>query len=94
MVCDSKKYECIPPEGGWGYFIICGMVIPIFCAIGSVPSFGLIFSDLLNNIDAKADAVAVITSVFFILTNFSGNPRSFFICANMEIEDYNYFDFR
>ncbi|KAG4069539.1 hypothetical protein HA402_006905 [Bradysia odoriphaga] len=72
MLSDLKRYEYVPPEGGWGYLIMFGMITPIICGIGSVPSFGLVFGDFLNSIGAKGDTVAVITSFFFISFNFAG----------------------
>lgn len=76
MVSDGKKYELIPPEGGWGHLVLCGLIILMVCGIGSVPTLGLIFSDFLIDIGATADTVAVIISFYFISFNFSGSPHA------------------
>lgn len=75
MISDGKKYDFIPPEGGWGYLILSGVTISMVCGIGSVPTLGIIFSDFLNDIGASSDTIAVIISFYFISFNFSGSPR-------------------
>ncbi|GAB0097094.1 uncharacterized protein DMENIID0001_126920 [Sergentomyia squamirostris] len=66
------RYKKIKPEGGWGYVVGLGLAISLMCALGTLPSFGLMFGDFLTNLGEETSAIALITSCFFSSFSIAG----------------------
>ncbi|XP_017773449.1 PREDICTED: uncharacterized protein LOC108560407 isoform X2 [Nicrophorus vespilloides] len=70
MLADQKKM--VPPDGGWGWVVVIGVSIVNFCTRSMEPSFGLLFGDLLKELDVETTGAALIMSTLDALINFSG----------------------
>ncbi|XP_017871441.1 PREDICTED: monocarboxylate transporter 9 isoform X1 [Drosophila arizonae] len=68
----SKSYQWVAPDGGWGILVCIGMALPFISGLAALPSFGLIFGDFLKSIGAETSAIAIITSSFFCSLSFAG----------------------
>ncbi|XP_055713264.1 monocarboxylate transporter 9 [Phlebotomus papatasi] len=66
------KYKKVTPEGGWGYIVGLGLAISLMCALGTLPSFGLMFGDFLTSLGEETSAIALITSCFFSSFSIAG----------------------
>ncbi|CAH2050760.1 unnamed protein product, partial [Iphiclides podalirius] len=74
--CDEKKYEMVPPEGGWGYLICVGLSVIFIAGTAHQPVFGFIYNDFLDELGAGTGAVTVVYGVFQVtvaLAGFSAN---------------------
>ncbi|XP_059618542.1 monocarboxylate transporter 9 [Phlebotomus argentipes] len=66
------KYRKVTPEGGWGYIVGLGLAASLMCALGTLPSFGLMFGDFLKDLGEETSAIALITSCFFSSFSIAG----------------------
>lgn len=59
-------------DGGWGWFVCLGSSLVTLSLRSLDPSFGLLFQDLLMNLNADSTKTSVIMSVLDAIVNFSG----------------------
>ncbi|XP_050348765.1 monocarboxylate transporter 9-like [Nymphalis io] len=76
--CDSdeKKYELVPPEGGWGYAVCVGLSVIFIAGTAHQPVFGFIYNDFLDELGVGTGAVTVVYGVFQVtlaIAGFSSN---------------------
>ncbi|XP_023935742.2 monocarboxylate transporter 9-like [Bicyclus anynana] len=76
--CDSddKKYEMVPPEGGWGYAVCVGLSVIFIAGTAHQPVFGFIYNDFLDELGVGTGAVTVVYGVFQVtlaIAGFSSN---------------------
>ncbi|CAH2102200.1 unnamed protein product [Euphydryas editha] len=76
--CDSdeKKYEMVPPEGGWGYVVCVGLSVIFIAGTAHQPVFGFIYNDFLDELGVGTGAVTVVYGVFQVtlaIAGFSSN---------------------
>ncbi|CAH4031364.1 unnamed protein product [Pieris brassicae] len=75
--CDSeKKYDLVPPEGGWGYAICIGLSVIFIAGTAHQPVFGFIYNDFLDDLGVGTGAVTVVYGVFQVtlaIAGFSAN---------------------
>ncbi|XP_072940345.1 monocarboxylate transporter 9-like [Epargyreus clarus] len=76
--CDSdeKKYELVPPEGGWGYVVCVGLSVIFIAGTAHQPVFGFIYNDFLNELGVGTGAVTLVYGVFQVtlaIAGFSAN---------------------
>ncbi|CAH2267897.1 monocarboxylate transporter 9-like [Pararge aegeria] len=76
--CDSdeKKYELVPPEGGWGYVVCVGLSVIFIAGTAHQPVFGFIYNDFLDELGVGTGAVTVVYGVFQVtlaIAGFSSN---------------------
>lgn len=66
------KYKKVPPDGGWGWLVVLGCSIVNLFTRAIEPSFGLLFRDLLLELNVETAAAAVIMGTLDSIINFSG----------------------
>ncbi|CAH0561107.1 unnamed protein product [Brassicogethes aeneus] len=67
-----EQRKMVPPDGGWGWVIVIGVSLVNLCTRGIETSFGLLFGDLLKEVNVGTTGAAVIMSTLDALINFSG----------------------
>ncbi|XP_011639056.1 monocarboxylate transporter 3-like [Pogonomyrmex barbatus] len=75
MMTEENKKKNIKgqaPDGGWGWFICLGSSLILLSLRSLDPSFGLLFKDLLENLDVDSTGTSVIMSILDAIVNFSG----------------------
>ncbi|KAJ3657860.1 hypothetical protein Zmor_009636 [Zophobas morio] len=70
MFAETKKM--VPPDGGWGWVVVIGVSVVNLCTRSIEPSFGLLFGDLLKDLEVETTGAALIMSTLDALINFSG----------------------
>ncbi|OWR49849.1 monocarboxylate transporter [Danaus plexippus plexippus] len=72
--CDSdeKKYELVPPEGGWGYAVCVGLSVIFIAGTAHQPVFGFIYNDFLEELGVGTGAVTVVYGVFQVTVAIAG----------------------
>ncbi|XP_018400234.1 PREDICTED: monocarboxylate transporter 12-like [Cyphomyrmex costatus] len=60
------------PDGGWGWFVCLGSSLITLSLRSLDPSFGLLFKDLLKDLNVDSIGTSVIMSVLDAIVNFSG----------------------
>ncbi|KAF5270117.1 hypothetical protein FQA39_LY08529 [Lamprigera yunnana] len=70
MLIEPKNM--VPPDGGWGWVAVIGVGIVNLCTRSIEPSFGLLFGDLLKELNVETTGAALIMSTLDALINFSG----------------------
>ncbi|CAG4954271.1 unnamed protein product [Colias eurytheme] len=75
--CESeKKYELVPPEGGWGYAVCVGLSVIFIAGTAHQPVFGFIYNDFLDELGVGTGAVTLVYGVFQVtlaIAGFSAN---------------------
>ncbi|KAI4503670.1 hypothetical protein M0802_001073 [Mischocyttarus mexicanus] len=66
---DTKRKA---PDGGWGWFVCLGSSLISLSLRSLDPSFGLLFQDLLEELNIESTGTSVIMSVLDAVVNFSG----------------------
>ncbi|XP_054265591.1 monocarboxylate transporter 12-B-like isoform X1 [Macrosteles quadrilineatus] len=62
----------VPPDGGWGWAVVLGSSLINLSTRSIEPSFGLLFGDLLKQLEVTTTGAAVIMSTLDAVINFSG----------------------
>lgn len=62
----------VAPDGGWAWMVCLGVSIVNFSTRSLEPSFGLLFKDLLDELDVHTTGASVIASTLDSVVNFSG----------------------
>ncbi|XP_018337392.1 PREDICTED: monocarboxylate transporter 13-like isoform X2 [Trachymyrmex septentrionalis] len=60
------------PDGGWGWFVCLGSSLITLSLRSLDPSFGLLFKDLLEDLNVDSTWTSIIMSVLDAIVNFSG----------------------
>lgn len=69
MLKTTKK---VAPDGGWGWVACFGVSLVNLATRSIEPSFGLLFGDLLRDLEVGTTGAAVIISALDVMMNFSG----------------------
>ncbi|CRK86960.1 CLUMA_CG000776, isoform A [Clunio marinus] len=65
---DEDKYEFVPPDGGYAWLVLCGaMLINILIPGGAIKSFGILFVEFLEQMDASPTAASWIPALCYFL---------------------------
>ncbi|XP_067639326.1 monocarboxylate transporter 7 isoform X2 [Eurosta solidaginis] len=67
-----KQTRKVAPDGGWGWVACFGVSLVNLATRSIEPSFGLLFGDLLRDLDVGTTGAAVIMSTLDVCMNFSG----------------------
>ncbi|XP_071055769.1 monocarboxylate transporter 9 isoform X2 [Onthophagus taurus] len=67
-----QQTKMVPPDGGWGWVVVIGVSIVNLCTRSIETSFGLLFGEILLELDVGTTGAAVIMSTLDALINFSG----------------------
>uniref|UniRef100_A0A7G3ARK7 Putative monocarboxylate transporter n=1 Tax=Lutzomyia longipalpis TaxID=7200 RepID=A0A7G3ARK7_LUTLO len=62
----------VAPDGGWGWVATFGVSLVNLCTRSIEPSFGLLFGDLLKDLEVGTTGAAIIMSALDVMMNFSG----------------------
>ncbi|XP_062537509.1 uncharacterized protein LOC134205866 [Armigeres subalbatus] len=62
----------VAPDGGWGWAATFGVSLVNLSTRSIEPSFGLLFGDLLNDLQVGTTGAAIIISALDVMMNFSG----------------------
>ncbi|XP_065079895.1 uncharacterized protein LOC135702779 [Ochlerotatus camptorhynchus] len=62
----------VAPDGGWGWVATFGVSLVNLSTRSIEPSFGLLFGDLLNDLQVGTTGAAIIISALDVMMNFSG----------------------
>ncbi|XP_055841272.1 uncharacterized protein LOC129908645 [Episyrphus balteatus] len=68
----NKATRKVAPDGGWGWVATFGVSLVNLCTRSIEPSFGLLFGDLLSDLNVGTTGAAVIISTLDVCMNFSG----------------------
>lgn len=65
---DEDKYEMVPPDGGYAWLVLFGaMLVNILIPGGAIKSFGILFVEFLENMDATPTAASWIPALCYFL---------------------------
>lgn len=65
---DEEKYEMVPPDGGYAWLVLFGaMLVNILIPGGAIKSFGILFVEFLENMDATPTAASWIPALCYFL---------------------------
>lgn len=65
---DEDKYELVPPDGGYAWLVLFGaMLVNILIPGGAIKSFGILFVEFLENMDATPTAASWIPALCYFL---------------------------
>uniref|UniRef100_A0A1B6C167 Major facilitator superfamily (MFS) profile domain-containing protein n=1 Tax=Clastoptera arizonana TaxID=38151 RepID=A0A1B6C167_9HEMI len=64
--------KLVAPDGGWGWFVVLGSSLVNLSTRSIEPSFGLLFGDLLKDLNVETTGAAIIMSTLDAMINFSG----------------------
>ncbi|XP_055370798.1 uncharacterized protein LOC129605210 [Condylostylus longicornis] len=67
-----SKTRKVAPDGGWGWMACFGVSLVNLATRSLEPSFGLLFGDLLRDLEVGTTGAAVIISALDVCMNFSG----------------------
>lgn len=67
-----RQTRKVAPDGGWGWVACFGVSLVNLATRSIEPSFGLLFGDLLRDLDVGTTGAAVIMSTLDVCMNFSG----------------------
>ena len=62
----------VPPDGGWGWAVLLGSFICMFCVDGLSFSFGVLISDLQFSFDCSITKISLGSSLIVGFTLISG----------------------
>ncbi|XP_074026106.1 uncharacterized protein [Leptinotarsa decemlineata] len=68
----NERKKLVPPDGGWGWIVVIGVSVVNLCTRSIEQSFGLLFGDLLRELNVETTGAAIIMSTLDALINFSG----------------------
>ncbi|XP_031622838.1 uncharacterized protein LOC116340468 [Contarinia nasturtii] len=68
----QKPTRKVAPDGGWGWVACFGVSLVNLATRAIEPSFGLLFGDLLLQLEVKTLGAAIIMSTYDVMMNFSG----------------------
>lgn len=65
---DEDKYELVPPDGGYAWLVLFGaMLVNILIPGGAIKSFGILFVEFLENMDASPTSASWIPALCYFL---------------------------
>lgn len=65
---EEDKYELVPPDGGYAWLVLFGaMLVNILIPGGAIKSFGILFVEFLENMDATPTAASWIPALCYFL---------------------------
>lgn len=64
--------KMVPPDGGWGWFIVFGSSLINLSTRAIEPSFGLLFGDLLKDLGVHTTGASFLIATLNAVINFSG----------------------
>uniref|UniRef100_A0A182QNB6 Major facilitator superfamily (MFS) profile domain-containing protein n=1 Tax=Anopheles farauti TaxID=69004 RepID=A0A182QNB6_9DIPT len=67
-----KAAKKVAPDGGWGWMATFGVSMVNLATRSIEPSFGLLFGDLLQDLQVGTTGAAIIISTLDVMMNFSG----------------------
>ncbi|XP_058128143.1 uncharacterized protein LOC131291455 [Anopheles ziemanni] len=67
-----KAAKKVAPDGGWGWMATFGVSLVNLATRSIEPSFGLLFGDLLNDLQVGTTGAAIIISTLDVMMNLSG----------------------
>lgn len=67
-----KAAKQVAPDGGWGWMATFGVSLVNLATRSIEPSFGLLFGDLLNDLQVGTTGAAIIISALDVMMNLSG----------------------
>ncbi|CAK1602345.1 unnamed protein product [Parnassius mnemosyne] len=68
----SKKYELVPPDGGWGYMIWIAVVINLVATSAFLGCFGIIFKELFIQLEMGSTHINLLNGINSICISVSG----------------------
>ncbi|XP_014487676.1 PREDICTED: monocarboxylate transporter 3-like isoform X2 [Dinoponera quadriceps] len=68
----SKDAKQRAPDGGWGWFVCLGSSLISISLRSLDPSFGLLFHDMLKDLNVDSTGTSIIMSILDAIVNFSG----------------------
>ncbi|CAH0727536.1 unnamed protein product, partial [Brenthis ino] len=71
-VSKSKKYELVPPDGGWGYVIGVAVTIILTTIHAFIPSFGMIYNQLYLELKMNSTDITVMNGISAVTMAISG----------------------
>lgn len=75
---DSDKYEMVPPDGGWGWFVLFGSMLINILVPGTIKSFGVLFvefQEAFQSSPAESAWIPALCKIGFKVKS----PRSYLI---------------
>lgn len=64
----EEKYELVPPDGGYAWLVLCGaMMVNILIPGGAIKSFGILFVEFLEHMDATPSEASWIPALCYFL---------------------------
>nr|XP_049692529.1 monocarboxylate transporter 6 [Helicoverpa armigera] len=72
-----KNYECVPPDGGWGYLVAISAIICFSTTTAFGGCFGIMYNDFITEVAMSSASVTLLTGIFCLsvaLTGFFTSP--------------------
>lgn len=64
----EEKYEMVPPDGGYAWLVLLGaLMVNMLIPGGAIKSFGILFVEFLENMDASPTAASWIPALCYFL---------------------------
>uniref|UniRef100_A0A2A4K764 Major facilitator superfamily (MFS) profile domain-containing protein n=1 Tax=Heliothis virescens TaxID=7102 RepID=A0A2A4K764_HELVI len=77
----AKKYEYVPPDGGWGYLVAISAIICFSTTTSFSGSFGIMFNEFINEVSMSSASVTLLSGIYSLAIAFTG----FFTSALLSI---------
>ncbi|XP_017773473.1 PREDICTED: monocarboxylate transporter 1 isoform X2 [Nicrophorus vespilloides] len=79
----GRKYELVPPEGGWGYMVALGISLYLSVTIVPICVFGIVFGTFLSKIGDETYGITLVNGIFNTVLSFTG------LLANHLLQKYS-----
>jgi fucose permease len=64
----EERYEMVPPDGGYAWLVLMGaLMVNVLIPGGAIKSFGILFVEFLENMDASPSAASWIPALCYFL---------------------------
>lgn len=64
----EEKYELVPPDGGYAWLVLLGaLMVNVLIPGGAIKSFGILFVEFLENMEASPSAASWIPALCYFL---------------------------
>lgn len=72
LTTKARKTKLVPPDGGWGWVVLCSALTVNFLIPGTVKSFGVLFVEFLQVFKSSPTAASWMPALCYFLYSFLG----------------------
>ena len=71
----TSDVEMVPPDGGWGWYVLCAAVVVNVLIPGGIKSFGVLYANFLETFEASNAAGSWIPALCYFLYSSLGKIK-------------------